>query len=89
MLITRKKTFLILGEGPTQGLDDITLTAEKKYLINFTELRKKFCLSLLYSGANSYLLMAFKFIDMKQKNLKLMQFLYVQEKFQMIFLQAV
>ena len=33
--------------------------------------------------------MAFKFIDMKQKNLKLMQFLYIQEKFQMIFLQAV
>ena len=27
---------LILGEGPTQGLDDITLKAEAKYPINFT-----------------------------------------------------
>ena len=31
----RKKYMLILGEGPTQGLDDKTLTAEKN-LINFT-----------------------------------------------------
>ena len=27
---------LILGEEPTQGLDDTTLTAEAKYLIHFT-----------------------------------------------------
>ena len=25
------KDILILGEGPTQGLDDMTLTAEAKY----------------------------------------------------------
>ena len=55
MLITRKKKFLILGEGNTQGLDDTTLTAEKKYSINFIATRKKFCLSLHYNGANSYL----------------------------------
>ena len=30
------KDILIIGEGPTQGLDDTTLTAEAKYLINFT-----------------------------------------------------
>ena len=30
------KDFLILGEIPTQGLYDITLTAEAKYPINFT-----------------------------------------------------
>ena len=29
--------------------------AEKMYSINVTELNKKFCLSLHYSGANSYL----------------------------------
>ena len=51
----KKKYILILGEGPTQGLDDTTLTAKKKYLINFTETRRKFCLSLHYNGANSYL----------------------------------
>ena len=51
----KKKDILILGEGPAQGLDDTTLTAEKKYSINVTETRKKFCLSLHYHGANSYL----------------------------------
>ena len=51
----KKKYILILGEGPTQGLNDTTRTAEKKYSINFTESRKLFCLSLLYNGANSYL----------------------------------
>ena len=30
-------------------------TAEKVYSINFTENSKKFCLSLHYNGANSYL----------------------------------
>ena len=59
ILVTRKKIFLfyvhignkkkdifILGEDPTQGLDDTTLNAEKKYLINFTEHNKEFCLRL-------------------------------------------
>ena len=55
MLITRKKHILILGEGHTQVLDDTTLTAEKKYSINFTKSRKKFCFKLRYNGANSYL----------------------------------
>ena len=49
----RKKDILILGKGPTQGLE-LTLSAEKMYSINFTK-NKKFCLSLLYNGANSYL----------------------------------
>ena len=53
-LITEKKDILILGKGPTQGLEH-TLTAEKMYSINFTVTKKKFCLSLHYNGANSYL----------------------------------
>ena len=32
----KNKDILILGEGPTQGLDDTTLTAEAKYPIDFT-----------------------------------------------------
>ena len=32
----KKKDILVLGKGPTQGLEH-TLTAEKMYLINFTE----------------------------------------------------
>ena len=50
----RKKDILILGRGPTQGLED-TLSAEKIYSINFTKKNTKFCLSLHYNGANSYL----------------------------------
>ena len=50
----RKKDILILGKGSTQGLKH-TLSAEKMYSINFTEHNKKFCLSLHYNGANSYL----------------------------------
>ena len=49
------KDILILGIGPTQGLGENSLTAEKMYSINFTVTKKKFCLSLHYNGANSYL----------------------------------
>ena len=50
----KKKDILILSEGPTQGLEH-TLSAEKMYSINFTAIKKKFCLSLHYNGKNSYL----------------------------------
>ena len=49
-----KKDILILGKGPTQGLEHI-LTAERMYSINFTVTKKKFCLSLHYNGVNNYL----------------------------------
>ena len=41
----KKKYILVLGKGPTQGLEH-TLTAEKMYSIIFTVTNKKFCLSL-------------------------------------------
>ena len=50
----RKKDILVLGIGPTQGLEH-TLTAEKTYSINFSVTKKKFGLSLHYKGASSYL----------------------------------
>ena len=50
----KKKDILVLGKGPTQGLEH-TITAEKMYSINSTVTNKKFCLSLHYNGANSYL----------------------------------
>ena len=53
-MIIRKKNILVLGKGPTQGLEH-TLTAEKMYSINFTVTKTKFCLSLHYNGANKYL----------------------------------
>ena len=49
------KDVLILGQGRTQGLGEHSLTAEKMYSVNFTDHRKKCCLSLHYNGANSYL----------------------------------
>ena len=52
---SKKKDTIVLGEDPTHGLDGTTLTAEKKYLINFTKNNKKFCLRLYYNELNSYL----------------------------------
>ena len=51
----KRKDILILGRGPTQGLGEHSLTAEKMHSINFTLTKKNFCLSLQYNGANSYL----------------------------------
>ena len=48
------KDTLVIGRGPMQGLET-TLTAEKMYSINFAASKRRFCLSLHYSGANSYL----------------------------------
>ena len=52
----KNKDILILGEGPTQELDDTILTAESKYPINFTKPRKRFVLSLHYNGSNNLLI---------------------------------
>ena len=44
-----------MGKGQTQGLGEHSLTAEKMHSINFSATGKRFCLSLHYNGANSYL----------------------------------
>ena len=49
------KDILILGIGPTQGLGEHSLTAEKMYSINFTVTNVQFCLSLHYNRENGYL----------------------------------
>ena len=70
----KRKYILALGEVPTHGLDGTKLTAKKKYSINFTVTRKKFCLILHYNGANSYLffndteIIKFKAKDSDQSN---------------------
>ena len=38
----KNKDILILGEEPTQGLDDTTLTAEAKHPISFSKSGKRF-----------------------------------------------
>ena len=39
----RNKNVLVLGEGPTQGLDNATIAAEARYPTNFIESEKKIC----------------------------------------------
>ena len=70
----KKKDILVLGKGPTQGLEH-TLTAEKMYSINFTVTKKKFCITM--GQMVVYLLMVQKFTNSKQKLLILQQLHYV------------
>ena len=42
----KKKDILILGTGPTQELEDTTLSAEVQYSINFSRSNRKFQSSL-------------------------------------------
>ena len=57
----KNKDILILGIGPTQGLDNTTLTAEAEYSINFSRSQRKFC-----TGSNSFFfLMLQKYINAK------------------------
>ena len=66
------KDILIFGKGPTQGLGEHLLTAEKMYSINFSKDNIKFCLSLHYNGANSYLFVnGREIIKFKAKNSKI------------------
>ena len=63
----KSKDISIFDEGPTQGLDDTTLTVEGKCPINFTQSRKIFALSLHHMGATiSYLLMLQKSFQSKR-----------------------
>ena len=65
----KNKDILVLGEGPTQGLDDATLTAEAIYPINFAQPNKRFVLSLHYNGSNSFLFIdVTKIYQFKAKN---------------------
>ena len=50
----RKRDILILDKVPTQGLEH-TLSTEKMDSINFSKENTKFCLSLHYNRADSYL----------------------------------
>ena len=50
-----KNNFLILGEGPTDGIDRTFGSPEKRFSINCIKENTKFCLSLHYDADNSYL----------------------------------
>ena len=51
----RENHIYVMGDGFTQGIHDTTLYVEKNYRRNFTDLGKKFLLSLHYNGDDSYL----------------------------------
>ena len=46
---------LVLGKDFIQGINGTTIYAEKRYSINFTKGKARFCLSLHYNGDISYL----------------------------------
>ena len=70
-IYNRKIYILILGKSPTQGLEH-TLSAEKMYWINFTEINKNFVWAcIIKEQIVIYLLMVKKFINLKQNILKL------------------
>ena len=59
----------LLVEGPRPGLDDATLRAEAIFLIKFTQLNKRFVLSLHYNRISSFLFVnATKIFQFKTKN---------------------
>ena len=63
---------LIFGEGPAEGLDETTLTADAKYPINFTQSGKRFVLSLQCNGSNTILFVnATKVFQFKANNLEI------------------
>ena len=51
----RANNIYVMGKGLTQGIHDTTLYAEKNFYRNFTDLGKRFMLSLHYNGDDSYL----------------------------------
>ena len=51
----RANHLYLMGTGVTQGINDTTIYAEKKFYRNFADFSKKFVLSLHYNGDNSYL----------------------------------
>ena len=72
------KDILVLGEAPTQGLDDTTLKAEAKYSNSFTQSNRKYVLSLHYIGSNSFLFVnAAKIYQFKENDSEIKNISYV------------
>ena len=56
-----KNNFLILGKGPTFGINESFGAPEKTSDVNFNKAKPKFCLSLHYNGRTSY-----QFVNVKE-----------------------
>ena len=73
----------VMGDLFVQGINDITLYAEKIYKTNFSESNKKIVLSLHYNGDDSYLFINGKMIKLI-KMIKLLKKFCVWEILAMI-----
>ena len=83
----KKKDILLLGIGPTQGLDDTMLTADARCSINFSRSNKKIFLILHYNGSNSFLFgNGTKIYKFKESDSEIKNTLCVSEIFQEIVL---
>ena len=81
----KKKDILILDKDPTQGLEH-TLTAEKLDSIKFTKDNTKFCLSLHFNGASSYLFVnGTEIIKFKARNSEIVGSQLCLENFKKLF----
>ena len=69
----KNKDILILGRGPTKGLDNTTLTAEAEYSINFSRQQRKCCLSLHNNESYSFLFVT-KIYKFKAKDSKIKKY---------------
>ena len=70
------KNILVLGEGPTQNLDNATITAEAKCPTNFREPGKRFALSLHNNKTDTFLFVnAVKMNQIKLKSSEIQPYL--------------
>ena len=58
----------MLGEGPIDDVNDKVGAAKKKFSINFTKAKARFCLSLHCHGDNGYLLVNTKKFKVNNDN---------------------
>ena len=70
-----KKDILILGKGPTLGLEHM-LSAGKIYSIDFQEKNFFVCACIIIKKIVTYLLIAPKLLNLDQKTLKLLHIHY-------------
>ena len=64
----KRKDVLILGEGPTQRLDDTTLTAEANIVLILNTQGKRFVLNLHYNRSSFLFVNSIKGYQFKTKN---------------------
>ena len=65
---------MILGEGYTFGINGKIGAREKRFSINFSKAKTKFCLMLHYNADNSYLLFNRKEILNLKRTIELLTF---------------